>query len=97
MDESMGLTQLRNDAAKELSRYLKSEKVNGDDAKKARIAASVLGTWARVYSTDGARQRLTLNLAARIAGNKDELRNYIAASYPKVIQAMKPQKKALGK
>lgn len=80
------LTELadgKDEAAKWLGRFIKSDNPSDRDLRKARILTSHRGTQVRAHSAIIARERAKFGLAKLINGNGDEMKKYLEAATPK--------------
>jgi hypothetical protein len=78
-----GLNVVAEEAVKNLTRFFQSDIQHTDkDMKVARIAGTVLSSWARAHSARGSQQALHFQMARELAGNRETLQRYVRFAFP---------------
>lgn len=97
--DSSRLEPVIDDAVNAIKSILKRGEHDVDEFTQARIATSTLATWAKLKQSERAADGLALSVAQQIAGDPDELAQYVKLTMPDtpIAQAIKPKQLGDGK
>lgn len=97
MKDSQRLEPVIEPAVKTLQAVFRPGEPEEGDLMKARLASSVLSTWARLRASERAQETLYFNMAQALATDREQLAHYIELTMPNVIPIGAIKVKALPK
>jgi hypothetical protein len=80
--DDVTIDELARLARRRVADFLKADDHTTMQIAEIRVATGVLATYARVKQTAGAREALTFMMARELAGDREQLADYIRATMP---------------
>ena len=85
MKDSQRMEAVIDPAIKTLKAIFRPGESEEADLVKARLASSVLSTWARLRASERAQEALYFNMAQALASDREQLAQYIELTMPNVL------------
>lgn len=91
MKDSQRIDPIVDDSVRAIKVILQPGERDDQDIAAARIASSILATWARLKQAERAREAIYFTMARELATNREQLEEYIKITLPDI-----PLAQALG-
>lgn len=82
--DSDRLDRIIDPAVETLAKVFRGEAITEEQITAAKLAVTAIGAWTRLKQAERAQEGLYFNMAALLASDKEELKQYIRLSMPHV-------------